>query len=71
MTIRHALFIDGAWTDSGGDAWTALVTVDKTGIEIKPYTEAELCDVVRFSFEELAAIVELVDRLRDQQEATP
>jgi hypothetical protein len=67
MTIRHALFIDGAWADSGGDSWTALVTVDKTGIDIRPYSEAAISDVVRFYFEEFDAIAELVARLRDQE----
>jgi hypothetical protein len=64
MTIRHALFIDGAWIDGGGDSFSALVTVDEIGIEIKPYSDAEIIDMVRFSFEELAAIVEMVARAR-------
>ena len=64
MTIRHALFIDGAWADSAADAYCAVVTVDKSGIEIKPYIDAEGIDVVRFTFEEFAAIVEMVERVR-------
>ena len=64
MTIRHAVFIDGAWTDSSGDTWNALVTVDERGIEIKPYSDQEISDVVRLTFEEFAAIVEMVTRLR-------
>jgi hypothetical protein len=67
MSIRHALFIDNAWVDSGGDSLTALVTIHENAIEIKPYTDAEVCDMVQFSFEELAAIVEMVARAREAQ----
>jgi hypothetical protein len=69
MTIRHALFIDGAWTDVGGESLTALVRVDETGIEIMSYVNAEVWDVVRFTFEEFAAIAEMVSRV--QKEAAP
>jgi hypothetical protein len=69
MSIRHALFIDGAWTDSGADSWVALVTVGEMHIEIKPYSEDENSDVVRFTFEEFAAIAEMVSRV--QKEAAP
>jgi hypothetical protein len=64
MTIRPAIFVDGAWEDSGGDSWSALVTVNDFGLEIKPYTNAEVCDRVRFSFEEWAAIVKMVAQAR-------
>jgi hypothetical protein len=60
MTIRHALFIDGAWMDAGGDSMCALVTIRDGVVDIKPYTDAEVTDIVQFSFEEFAAIVELV-----------
>ena len=75
MTIQHAIFIDGAWADANGDSWSALVRVVGTGIEIMPYFDSDgQPDCVRFSFEEFAAIVELVDRLRVDphgQESTP
>jgi hypothetical protein len=60
MTIRHALFIDGAWIDAGADSWSALVTVNEEGVDIKPYNDAEVTDWIRFTFEEFAAIAELV-----------
>lgn len=63
MTIRHALFIDGAWIEGAGDSWTALVMVDEMGIEIKPYIHIEgIPDSIRFTFEEFAAITDLVAR---------
>jgi hypothetical protein len=62
MTIRHALFVDEAWIDGGGDYLNALVTIHEGGIDIKPYTNAEITDMVQFTFEEFAAIVELVAR---------
>jgi hypothetical protein len=71
MSIRHAIFIDGAWTDVGMDSLSALVTVGVAGIEIRPYTNAEVIDVVRFTFEEFAAIAELVDRGRKQYPKEP
>lgn len=74
MTIRHALFIDGAWQDTGMDSLSALVTVDDIGIEMRPYTNAEITDVVRFTFEEFAAIADMVTAARDryiQEDAQP
>jgi hypothetical protein len=72
MTIRHAIFIDGAWWDAGLDDLIALVMVDESGIEIRPYINTEVPhDVVRFTFEEFAAIVELVARVQEKGEATP
>lgn len=68
MTIHHALFIDGAWIDSGGDAWDALVTIREDGVEIKPYTDAESADMVQLSFAEFAAIAEMI--AKTQKEAT-
>lgn len=70
MTIRHALFINGAWMDAGGDSYDALVTVDKTGIEIKGYSDGAT-DAVRLTFEEFAAIVEMVSRVQEKGEASP
>lgn len=60
MTIHHALFIDGAWIDSSGDAWSALVTIREDGIVIKPYTDAEMTDFVQLSFAEFTAIAEMI-----------
>jgi hypothetical protein len=70
MTMRHALFIDGAWMDAGGDSYIALVTVDKMGIDIKGYTDG-ISDVARFTLEEFAAIVEMVSRVQEKGEAAP
>ena len=70
MTIRYAMFIDGAWMDVHTDSFSALLTVDEMGIEIKGYTN-EPTDVVRLTFAEFAAIAEMVDRLRARQEVTP
>jgi len=71
MTIRHALFIDGAWTDSGGETYTALVTVYATIIEIRPHTDG-ITDAVRFTLAEFAALAEMVARHSDpQQEPQP
>ena len=65
MSIHHALFIDGAWTDTNGDSWSALVAVEGEGILIRPYSDAEECtDKLCLSLAEFDAIAEMVAKLR-------